>query len=91
VGPPDALTLAGASEPRVTELDALQRSLASELGCGFVSQLELMGGAGSYSRWARQTPPLARGDRLHLTPKGYEVMANGIADELLAGYDAWVR
>jgi len=88
VGPPDALTLAGASEPRVTELDALQRSLASELGCGFVSQLELMGGAGSYSRWARQTPPLARGDRLHLTPKGYEVMANGIADELLAGYDA---
>jgi len=88
VGPPDSIAVAGGSEPRVTELDALQRSVATELGCGFVSQLQIMGGAGGYSRWARQTPPLARGDRLHLSAKGYEVMANGIADELLAGYDA---
>jgi lysophospholipase L1-like esterase len=91
VGPPDALAIAGGSERRVSELDALQSSLSAELGCAFVSQLRIMGGAGSYSRWAHQTPPLARGDRLHLSAKGYEVMANGIGDELLAGYDARLR
>ena len=91
IGPPDAVAVAGGSEPRVTELDVLQRSVAAELGCGFVSQLQIMGGAGGYSRWARQTPPLARGDRLHLTVKGYEAMANSIADELLSGYPANAR
>ncbi|HYQ00198.1 MAG TPA: GDSL-type esterase/lipase family protein [Polyangiaceae bacterium] len=87
VGPPDAVAVGGGSEPRVTEIDVLQRSVATELGCGFVSQLQIMGGAGGFSRWARQTPPLARGDRLHLSAKGYETMANAIADELLAKYD----
>jgi len=91
VGPPDAVAVAGGSEPRITELDELQRSIAAELGCGFVSQLKIMGGAGGYSRWARQTPQLARGDRLHLSAKGYEVMANAIGDELLAGYDSRAR
>lgn len=91
VGPPDAVAVAGGSEPRISELDALQRSIASELGCGFVSQLQIMGGAGGYSRWARQSPKLARGDRLHLSAKGYEAMANAIADELLSTYDARTR
>lgn len=87
VGPPDAVAVAGGSEPRISELDVLQRSVATELGCGFVSQLQIMGGAGGYSRWARQSPQLARGDRLHLSAKGYEVMANAIADELFNAYD----
>ena len=91
VGPPDAVAVAGGSEPRVTELDALQRGVAAELGCGFVSQLQIMGGAGGYSRWSQQTPRLASGDRLHLSAKGYEVMANGIADQLLASYEARAR
>jgi lysophospholipase L1-like esterase len=91
VGPPDSVAVTGGSEPRVTELDSLQRAVASELGCGFVSQLQIMGGAGGYSRWAHQSPPLARGDRLHLSAKGYEVMAEGIADELLAGYERRAR
>ncbi|HET7540825.1 MAG TPA: GDSL-type esterase/lipase family protein [Polyangiaceae bacterium] len=87
VGPPDAVAVGGGSEPRVAELDALQRSVATELGCGFVSQLQIMGGAGGYSRWAHQSPQLASGDRLHLLPKGYELMGNAIADELLASYE----
>jgi len=88
VGPPDAVAVAGGSEPRVSELDALQRRVATELGCGFVSQFQIMGGAGGYARWAHQSPPLARGDRLHLSAKGYEVMANAFGDELLASYEA---
>ncbi len=55
-----------------------------ELGCGYVSQLEIMGGPGGYTRWAQKSPSLARGDRLHLSAKGYEVVANSIADRLLA-------
>lgn len=91
VGPPDAVAVTGGSEPRVNELDQLQRSVAGELGCGYVSQLQIMGGAGGYSRWVRQTPQLARGDRLHLSAKGYEVMATAIGDELLARYEDWLR
>jgi lysophospholipase L1-like esterase len=87
VGPPDSVAVGGGSEPRVAELDSLQRSVATELGCGFVSQLQIMGGAGGYSRWAHQTPALARGDRLHLSPKGYEAMANAVAEQLLGAYD----
>ncbi len=88
LGLPDANAVGGGSEPRVAELDALQRSIASELGCGFVSQLAIMGGPGGYSSWANQSPSLARGDRLHLSPKGYEVIADAVSDRLLAAYDA---
>lgn len=86
VGPPDAVAVTGGSEPRVTAIDELERSVASELGCYFVSQLEIMGGSGSYARWAQKSPPLARGDRLHLTAKGYEVVGNALADRLLEAY-----
>ena len=86
VGPPDANAVSGGSEPRVAEIDALQRSIAGELGCGYLSQLEIMGGPGGYTRWANKTPSLARGDRLHLSAKGYEQVANVIADRLLAAY-----
>lgn len=86
VGPPDANAVQGGSEPRVAEIDVLQRSVAAELGCGYSSQLEIMGGPGSYTRWANKSPQLARGDRLHLTPKGYEAVADVISDRLLAAY-----
>jgi lysophospholipase L1-like esterase len=91
VGPPDANAIAGGSEPRVAELDALQRSIAAELGCGYVSQLEIMGGPGSYSRWTHQSPSLAKGDRLHLSAKGYEVVATAIGDRLLAAFEKRVQ
>ena len=91
VGPPDANAVAGGSEPRVAEIDALQRSIAAELGCGYLSQLEIMGGPGGYTAWARKSPSLARGDRLHLSAKGYEVMASALADRLLAAYDKRAR
>jgi lysophospholipase L1-like esterase len=87
VGPPDANAVGGGSEPRVVEIDALQHSVAAELGCGYLSQLEIMGGPGSYTRWANKLPPLARGDRLHLTPKGYEAVADVMAERLLAAYE----
>jgi lysophospholipase L1-like esterase len=86
VGPPDGNAVAGGSEPRLVEIDALERSVAAQLGCGYVGQMDIMGGPGSYSRWAHQSPPLARGDRLHLSAKGYEVVADAIAVQLLSAY-----
>jgi len=86
VGPPDANAANGGSEPRVKEIDALEQSVAGELGCGYLSQLSIMGGPGSYTHWANKLPPLARGDRLHLTPKGYEIVADALADKLLDAY-----
>jgi lysophospholipase L1-like esterase len=91
VGPPDAVAVAGGSEPRVASLDELQRSIAAELGCAYVSQFEIMGGSGGYGRWAQKSPPLARGDRLHLTIKGYEIVGNTIADHLLDAYQTRPR
>jgi lysophospholipase L1-like esterase len=91
VGPPDANAVAGGSEPRVAELDTLQRSIAADLGCGYRSQHDIMGGPGSYSSWTHQSPSLAKGDRLHLSAKGYLVVANAIADRLLAAYDKCAR
>jgi lysophospholipase L1-like esterase len=91
VGPPDANAVEGGSEPRVAGLDALQRSIASELGCGYVSQLQIMGGPGGYTRWESQSPALARNDRLHLSVKGYEVVAKAIGDRLLAAYDSYAK
>ena len=91
VGPPDANAVAGGSEPRVSALDTTQHSIAAELGCGYVSQFEIMGGAGGYSRWTNQSPALAQGDRLHLTPKGYDAVANVIADKLIAAYGQRTR
>jgi lysophospholipase L1-like esterase len=87
VGPPDANAVAGGSQPRIADIDALERSIAAELGCGYVSQLEIMGGPGGYTRWANRSPSLARGDRLHLSVKGYELVANVIGDRLLYAYD----
>ena len=87
VGPPDANAVAGGSEPRVAEIDGLQRSIAAELGCGYLSQFEVMGGSGGYARWAHQSPALAKGDRLHLSAKGYEAMAGSLVDRLLQAYD----
>jgi lysophospholipase L1-like esterase len=86
VGPPDANAASGGSEPRVKEIDELQQSVAGQLGCGYLSQLSIMGGPGSYTHWANKLPPLARGDRLHLTPKGYEIVADALADKLLDAY-----
>jgi lysophospholipase L1-like esterase len=88
LGPPDAIATSGGSEPRVTELDALERSVAGELACGYVSQLALMGGAGSFERWLHEKPARARPDRLHLTPKGYESVASSIVSLLMQAYQS---
>jgi lysophospholipase L1-like esterase len=85
VGPPDAAERGGGTKARVLDVTAVQRRAAEELGCGFVSSLELMGGEGSFTEWMSAEPPLARRDRIHLTPPGYERLGAALVERLLPG------
>ena len=87
LGPPDAGAPTGGSPPRLAEIERVQRESAKKLGCGYYSLRAFMGGAGSYWQWVRENPPLARPDRLHYSPKGYEKLGEGFAAALLAAYD----
>ena len=72
LGPPDAMTRAGAPVRRVQEISVAYASVARRSGCAFVSQQELMGGLGSFANWAAERPPFAFSDGLHLTRRGYQ-------------------
>jgi len=90
VGPPDSAGPgATGSEPRVSEIDRLEERTALELGCAYLSAYRLMGGEGSFVRFLSETPRLARPDRIHLTPKGYEKLGDASAAELLRRYDEY--
>jgi lysophospholipase L1-like esterase len=89
LGPPDALSPGGDAAPRVAGISAVYAGTAQALGCAFVSQQELMGGAGSFVSWMREEPPLARSDRIHLTLKGYrrlgELVSEAVFGDLASG------
>jgi lysophospholipase L1-like esterase len=84
LGPPDAAAPDYTSLPRVAEIEAVLARTAAKLGCASYSLRESMGGTGSFVRWLRETPPLARGDRIHFTPLGYERMGEALADSVIA-------
>jgi lysophospholipase L1-like esterase len=84
LGPPDAAAPDYTSLPRVAEIEVVLARTAAKLGCASYSLRESMGGTGSFVRWLRETPPLARGDRIHFTPLGYERMGEALADSMIA-------
>jgi lysophospholipase L1-like esterase len=83
VGPTDVAQSDGSTHPRVPAIDAVQRRAAASLGCAYFSVFHAMGGQGSHGRWARQEPPLATGDGVHLTREGYERIGAQIARQWL--------
>lgn len=83
LGPPDALDRSGVSAPRVAAISEVYAVASKKLGCGFVSGQALMGGPGSFAEWMRAQPPLARSDRIHLTPRGYRALGELVAGEVL--------
>jgi lysophospholipase L1-like esterase len=87
IGPPDMASAAdGTTMPRVIEFDQAARDAAKKLGCGYFSAYDAMGGADSFSRWMKETPPLAAKDRVHLSAAGYERVGKLVADAILEGY-----
>jgi lysophospholipase L1-like esterase len=74
-GPPYAARIATISE-------GLQRA-AAQGRCAVWSALQAMGGPGSAESWAAETPPRAAADGVHLTPKGYQSLAESLGRDLV--------
>jgi lysophospholipase L1-like esterase len=87
VAPPDAAAPDFTSLPRVAEIEAVLERAAGRLGCAFFSLRASMGGEGGYTRWMKETPALARSDRVHLSPAGYERLGEALADAVTNAYD----
>jgi lysophospholipase L1-like esterase len=87
IGPPDMASAEdGKTVPRVIEFDAAAREAAKKLGCGYFSAYDAMGGPDSFTRWMKETPPLAAKDRVHLSAAGYERVGRRLAEAILDGY-----
>jgi lysophospholipase L1-like esterase len=74
------------AEPTPAYILKVVRALADvarETGCAYWSAFDSMGGAGSFRRWQRAG--LSRGDGMHLTNEGYDMLAERFASALLAG------
>jgi lysophospholipase L1-like esterase len=85
LGPPDRAS----ALPKLLELMAAQRRAADEAGCAFYDQFAAMGQAGAIRRWARESPPRARRDLVHLTRAGYAFLAEALVRDLVAAYERW--
>jgi lysophospholipase L1-like esterase len=89
IGPPDRewrTRLGWRTIPRLHGLVEAQRRAAFEAGAAFYDLFRAMGGEGSIERWARQPPPLAQADRVHLTSGGYKLVGDWLFSELMNGY-----
>jgi lysophospholipase L1-like esterase len=73
--------------PRVSEIVAVQREVAYELGCGFWDALAFMGGVNSMHTWATSSPQMASRDHIHLTKRGYVRMGMAVTDAMMASFD----
>jgi lysophospholipase L1-like esterase len=89
ISPPDRATLTSSgwrTISRLPRLVAAQRQAALEQGAAFWDLFQAMGASGSIDRWATRMPPLAQGDRVHLTARGYSLVAQALYKELMQGY-----
>jgi lysophospholipase L1-like esterase len=74
---------------KLAPLIAAERRAADAAGCAFFDQLGAMGGPGAMGKWATESPPRGRKDAVHLTRAGYAFLADALATDALAAYDAW--
>ncbi len=61
--------------PTILQIVAIQRQEAAAAGCAFWNTFAAFGGVGAMDAWANADPPLARSDHVHLTPRGYKILA----------------
>ncbi|MBC8071466.1 MAG: hypothetical protein IAG13_24275, partial [Deltaproteobacteria bacterium] len=72
---------------RVGEIIAVQDRVAAELGCGFWDMRAFMGGELAMVQWMHADPPMAAGDHVHLTRRGYVRMGMALADAMMTAFD----
>lgn len=89
VGPPDRSHARSGSDREVETkaCSAAEQRIAHERGVAFWGFQEAMGGEGSVFGFYRRG--LVSGDRLHLTPKGAELMGGRLLAAISAGFEAW--
>ncbi len=63
-------------EPRVADVRAVQRRVASRQGCAYWDTQAAMGGPLTVIDWRAHSPALAGRDLVHLTARGYERLAD---------------
>jgi lysophospholipase L1-like esterase len=73
--------------PRLAQIVEVQARVAADMGCGFWDTFAFMGGALSMEQWANAIPPMAKGDYVHLTRRGYVRMGMALVDALMLDYD----
>lgn len=89
IGPTDRLDLARGPQalaPSMALANQTIREVARAAGCAFWSARRAMGGARSMLRWQEAVPQLGHRDGVHLTPKGYGILATALTDAL---FDEW--
>jgi hypothetical protein len=95
LGPPDLARHASKEQPyafwpRIAEIVAIQRKVATAAGCAFYDQLEAMGGPGSIIAWVNEPHDArAKSDYVHLTRFGYAQLATSLGTDVLHAYDEW--
>lgn len=65
---------------------AMLRRISRQRGCAFWSPRAAMGGPGAIDRWLEHDPPLANPDHVHLSPEGYRLLADALADDVMGAY-----
>lgn len=68
--------------PKLNALRALFEELAADHDGYYWDWSEAMGGACSIDRWARSSPKMAAGDRVHLQMRGYKKSAEDLVEYL---------
>jgi lysophospholipase L1-like esterase len=88
IGPPDRLVIergVWVSAPNMPALLEAQRQAAFEEGAAFWSSSAAMGGAGSIGLWFKRG--LAQKDMVHLTAKGYVLLADLFYRDIISSYN----
>lgn len=74
--------------PRTMQINAVQRSVSEEMGCGYFDLVAFMGGPMSMVDWAAATPPHGARDHIHLTRHGYQRLAEEFLAALVEHYSS---
>jgi hypothetical protein len=80
----------GGDDPQLEKkLDLIrreQRQTALAAGCAFWDAYRAMGGENAMTRWAAQTPSLARPDQAHMSLEGSQLFARMLLKALMEDY-----
>ncbi|MFW6050758.1 MAG: GDSL-type esterase/lipase family protein [Myxococcota bacterium] len=74
--------------PRTARLNAIQRRVAIEHGCGYFDLLAFQGGPLSMVEWAAADPPYGQADHIHFTIRGYRRLGDVMLEAFLEGFSA---